>query len=116
MKICEYVNNLLSLTLLTHTEGYLNPEFVENQTIHNHNIVNIIRNLVIFAIKVEQPRKTPLNESIISDAEFANKMIRKYGLIPMEIQIFARYIPEEILLLEIIRAINPDEINIHFGD
>jgi hypothetical protein len=117
MKLCEYVDNLLSLTSLTQAGGHVRTEFVEHRAIHKYDMVSFsISPGINFTLKAEKARASPLSRSNIMDAEFANKMIRKYGIIPMGMIIFVGYRPGEILLREIIRASDPYMITLEFGD
>jgi hypothetical protein len=117
MKLCEYLNNLLSSSALTQIGGEIGGEFITDAAIYKHDVAVFSNRLGInFTLSVEKTRSSPLSSLKIRDVEFANKMIRKYGIIPMGIIIFVGYAPGEIVLREIIRANDPDEIRLYFRD
>jgi hypothetical protein len=115
MKLCEYLNNLLSSSAFTQIGDEIGGEFITDAAIYKYDIAVFSNRIGInFTLNVEKTRSSPLSSLKIRNVEFANKMIRKYGIIPMGIIIFVGYKPGKIFLREIIRANDPNGIFIRY--
>ncbi len=127
MKICEYVNNLLSLNTLDNlvkTErGIYHVKFYNDQ-VHSTSQVVFYNNLdrSYFKLKVEKLLFVPLNKIIKFDLGKEYDIIEEYrikngGIIPLELIIDTRYDIKRsgIELREAIVVGNPTKLYLMFG-
>ena len=110
MKLCEYVNNLISLNMLNNQIKAKKIEKInfENLSFQNINIMSVspfsYENTNI-SLKVEKEAHEPIYKIIgkhILNEEFIDEYIKKFGVIPLylQIEIFGiYYIPSRHITL-----------------
>jgi hypothetical protein len=124
MKLCEYINNLFSLSLFDKAYVLIGTE-VEVIPVPRDEMVDFSDlGDINFTFPVRERRSSPLptnypieNDLIRYYKKFADRIIRNHGVLPLELIVFIPDIPDEsrnIFIRELIQAKELDEIKLFF--